>query len=263
MEIIKNPRYKRGGARPTEQFIYAVGATASDVPLCGGVKAFGLFANSDGNDTHWEPIIDPRWSAESGHFVTAIGSANGNRVFIATLNPDYSSHQLYVFSTSTGLSSNLTGRLPNTLPKGGIIGRILVQDGDTVAYATYNMGTDLTNPEGRGYLLRTNDGGESWEEVAGAPGEIICGIDDDESETVDEWIPRPKPLYLATDSSVLVTKDDGKSWEDISQGLPKVPHCMDLRFVMHSDGTRYLYLGTWGWSLWTAQLPSLWVTYPH
>jgi hypothetical protein len=268
MEIVKIPQYKRaiwsGEGEPVDRSMYAVGATAADVPGCGGVKAFGLFANTDGSDTHWEPIINSTWKADTDHIVTAISSANGNNVFIATVQfPLASSHQLYVFSPNTGFWSNVTGGLPTTLPKGGSITRIVVKDGDTVAYAAYNIGPDLAHPKGRGFLLRTDNGGKDWKKVAGVPEEIIWGMDDDWSEIEDEWITRSKPLYLATDSSILVSNDEGKGWQDVSEGLPAVSHCMDLRFFIHSDGSRYLYLGTWGWSLWKALLPALWTTYPH
>jgi hypothetical protein len=39
----------------------------------------------------------------------------------------------------------------------------------------------------------------------------------------------------------------------VSSGLPRRPHCSDLRLVQNGDGTQ-LYLSTFGRSLWRADL---------
>lgn len=51
-----------------------------------------------------------------------------------------------------------------------------------------------------------------------------------------------------------MSEDSGETWENFSDGLQEQAHCRDLCFVEHKDGSRYLYLGTWGWSLWRANL---------
>ncbi len=61
-------------------------------------------------------------------------------------------------------------------------------------------------------------------------------------------------LYVATDSHVYVTRDRGKNWLDASSGLPRRPHGCDLRFVEQSDANAFIYLGTFGRSVWRAQL---------
>ena len=48
--------------------------------------------------------------------------------------------------------------------------------------------------------------------------------------------------------------DDGTTWTEASQGLPERPHCSDLRIGKSRDGGRDLYLGTYGRSVWRAQI---------
>jgi len=64
----------------------------------------------------------------------------------------------------------------------------------------------------------------------------------------------PKTLFVATDDAVYASVDNGSTWANVSHGLPRRPHCADLRFVTQADGHHYLYLCTNGWSTWFAQL---------
>jgi hypothetical protein len=63
-------------------------------------------------------------------------------------------------------------------------------------------------------------------------------------------------LYAATDSDVYVSRDPGdalgNTWMRASQGLPKRPHCSDLSYV-GPIGDGWLYLSTYGRSVWRAQ----------
>ena len=62
MDIIKDPQFRNN----TGQLMYAVAAANPEKVGTQAVpgtdaKVFGLFADSDGNDMHWEPIVDPNW----------------------------------------------------------------------------------------------------------------------------------------------------------------------------------------------------------
>jgi hypothetical protein len=52
-----------------------------------------------------------------------------------------------------------------------------------------------------------------------------------------------------------VSRDLGATWATAVDGLPTLPLGQDLSFVTQPDGARYLYLATYGHSLWRAQLP--------
>jgi hypothetical protein len=61
-------------------------------------------------------------------------------------------------------------------------------------------------------------------------------------------------LMVATDDAVYLSRNDGQTWQRASSGLPRRPHCGDLRFVIDSLGGANIYLGTFGRSVWIASL---------
>ena len=234
------------------QLMYAVAAANPFKPFTQAVpgtdfRVFGLFVNPDGTDIHWEPISDDKFigsGAAGFEYLYAVGSRDGRLVFISD-----SWNNIFTFTTDDGKevgSFDASSVVPFGYPSG--ICRFAVES-NTLAYATHNNYGDGVSlyPVGRGYLLRTRNSGKTWERVLGLPEEGLFGIDLDDNTI-------PKTLYVATDRQVWVSKDEGITWNDFSDGLPKCPHCADLRFVRHSDGTRFLYLGTWGWSVWRVKL---------
>jgi hypothetical protein len=60
-------------------------------------------------------------------------------------------------------------------------------------------------------------------------------------------------LAAATDSAVYVSPDHGNNWLQYNVGLPRSPHCSDLRFGV-LEGRQVLYLSTWGRSVWMADI---------
>jgi hypothetical protein len=63
----------------------------------------------------------------------------------------------------------------------------------------------------------------------------------------------PRALVVATDDRVFISRDDGGSWQQASQGLPRNPHCSDLRFAPVGTDAGNLYLSTYGRSVWVAE----------
>jgi hypothetical protein len=61
-------------------------------------------------------------------------------------------------------------------------------------------------------------------------------------------------LYTATDNRVFASFDNGDSWYEASIGLPSRPHNADLRYVFTNEGEGYLYLSTFGRSVWRTQI---------
>ena len=59
-----------------------------------------------------------------------------------------------------------------------------------------------------------------------------------------------RQLFLSSSSQVWSSQDHGLSWFDFGGGiLPKQPQITDLRFVTEFSGASFLYLSTWGWSV--------------
>ena len=61
-------------------------------------------------------------------------------------------------------------------------------------------------------------------------------------------------LVATRDAHVWVSYDVARTWQRASKGLPTRPHCADIRFVKETDGSQHLYLGTYGRSVWIADL---------
>ena len=95
-----------------------------------------------------------------------------------------------------------------------------------VAYSGFRSGDDAA------YLLRTRDGGTTWENVTGdlprAPVNDVNLIGDD--------------IVVATDVGVFLSRDQGRTWLRVGSGLPLVP-IHELRW--HGP-TRSLFAGTFG-----------------
>ncbi len=64
----------------------------------------------------------------------------------------------------------------------------------------------------------------------------------------------PRGLMASTDDAVYLSRDDGNIWSRASSGLPRRAHCGDLRYVERYPSSSTIYLGTFGWSVWIAEL---------
>ena len=63
-------------------------------------------------------------------------------------------------------------------------------------------------------------------------------------------------IFAATDDKVYMSEDAGEHWVQASAGLPRRPHCADLR-VGIIDHETWLFLSTFGRSIWRARLKNL------
>jgi hypothetical protein len=111
-----------------------------------------------------------------------------------------------------------------------------------IAFAVYNV-------NGTGYVLRWT--GQTFHAVGGSrdnnlPYTAIDAIATGGLGTA---------IFLASNASVYSSYDFGNSWRIASDGLPFVAQAVDMHAIHHTDGRSYLYLATYGWSLWRAVLP--------
>jgi hypothetical protein len=111
-------------------------------------------------------------------------------------------------------------------------------------FASFNRRVD-----GVGYLLRLFP--PTVEQLLKAPKGPFFGL-----EVASSF--HGNVLFAATDDKVYTSRDKGLSlgnaWMDASQGLPKRPHCGDLRYVPQPSGRKFIYLSTYGRSIWRASL---------
>jgi hypothetical protein len=115
-----------------------------------------------------------------------------------------------------------------------------------VAYLILNSNGFVDNGTFQGWVYQTQDG-KTWSVLSGLPNELFYAMEVDPTTS-------PPDLYVATDGAVYDSHDGGMSWGPASLNLPVRPHCGDLRFVTQADGISFLYLSTFGRSIFRAQL---------
>jgi photosystem II stability/assembly factor-like uncharacterized protein len=104
---------------------------------------------------------------------------------------------------------------PPDLPEWAMISIIELSPHD--AGTAYVAATCYKSDDLRPYLYRTNDYGASWTRITG-------GIADDEFTRVIRVDPRRRGLlYCGTERGILVSFDDGQSWQRLSTNLPITP----------------------------------------
>ncbi|WP_204059827.1 WD40/YVTN/BNR-like repeat-containing protein, partial [Microbispora corallina] len=176
----------------------------------------------------------PAWrylgSAPDNLDLWAAGSYNGDLVYAGTGN-----RRMFSFDRKGGRTEFGVLDLPRNA---GVIHRI-VQLADLSAFAV--------NRTAKGSILYYQAGGFAWRPVF-EPGDTIwafevCG--DQEHGAV---------LVAATETAVHSSYDWGATWYVASDGLPRNPRCADLRHRANNIGGR-VYLSTYGWSVWAAELP--------
>ena len=63
----------------------------------------------------------------------------------------------------------------------------------------------------------------------------------------------PPAIHAGTDTVVFVVRDGGQVLSPVA-GLPKHARATQLVTVADSSGSRWVYLGSWAWSVWRAQI---------
>ncbi|HEX8068822.1 MAG TPA: hypothetical protein VF546_02645 [Pyrinomonadaceae bacterium] len=243
-EAVARPTY-RNAAR---QLLQALAARQNQV--------FGLFVDdSDSPRYHWELLA----TLPAGEIAEGLASFHGGSVFVGTAGG-----KMYVVDTKQGSVLELPVALPKPAPsatvKGGDINRIVLFSESeayalmNAAQATYKSVDPVTGAVKDKtitsyYVLRLD--GLKWVVTGGAglPNERLYGL-----EAVALPQSRvPHALFANTDDRVYVSRDAGANWQQAAQGLPRNPHCADLRFVSSEQGAA-LYLSTYGRSVWVAKL---------
>jgi hypothetical protein len=234
-----------GHRNPAGQLLVAVAANTNVV--------FGLFAD-DGvaPPYHWESV----GAVPVGEMIGALGSFGGERVFAGTRQG-----KMYVIDVATGSAVEQKVLLPQPSPstkmQGGNFLRI-VGFNDNAVFALLLGASEVGSPWSppvfkpavQGYLLQLD--GDTWNPTAGAglPNEYLYGM----VAIAAPGTRIERGLMVTTDDAVYLSRDDGKTWHRASSGLPRRPHCGDLRFVIDNSNNRNIYLGTFGRSVWIATL---------
>lgn len=190
---------------------------------------YGLFA-AQGSDMHFEQL----GQVGAGENVSALSSENGSDVFVGT-----DQGNIYrMVAPYTTLPSQLAIN-PPSLMGGRSIGAI-VELFPTVAFAAMNINGNT------GFVLGWL--GTNWNVVGAAtlPMSLPFGAME---------MPDASDLFVASRAQVFFSADLGNTWSTASNGLPALDEATDLHAVLDPDGTRYLYLSSYGRSMWRTALP--------
>ena len=197
-----------------------------------GTSLYGLFADDDGGGVHWEPF-----SGIGGGSITALAPTNnGQSVFVGTDKGNILRLDA-PFTKWLQLNVNLPA---GSSGDASITG--LVSFYSTLAYATMRIG-------GEGYVMSLYGNDWNWNPVASnlphdRPFNSIVASD-------------LRSIFVSTNAYVYDTHDGGKTWTQASSGLPaNITGKNELKIVRESGRVAYVYLATFGRSLWRAQLPN-------
>ncbi|MBP6977751.1 MAG: hypothetical protein KBB71_05520 [Lentimicrobiaceae bacterium] len=102
------------------------------------------------------------------------------------------------------------------------------------------------------HVYRSNDLGQSWENISGNLPELPVNAMVIDPDVTDRYI-------VGTDAGLFLTEDGGESWWGVSGGLGNVP-IYDMKIL---DYDRTLYVGTYGLSIYRVDLDDLAVGIPE
>jgi hypothetical protein len=215
-------RFPGGYANAAGQAMIGVDAVGSNL--------YGLFSNNDGSNVNWEPL---RQIGGGQNAAAVAPTYNGGSVFVGT-----DTGNIYRFDApynTPALLLTINPPLSGSAKLGGIYAFF-----STVAYATYNI-------NGSGYVMFWN--GVTWDSVGTA---ILPHNLPFQSMMAKDL----NTLYVSSSAGVYDTHDAGNSWSMASIGLPvNITQFNDLHLVTEPSGTTYLYMATYGRSLWRTVVP--------
>ena len=249
-EAVINPRFKNR----ERQLLAAAGGSGKNV--------YGLFVDDIGSPRyHWELLATLPLADKVS--VSGLGSFHGGTIFAGT-----GDGRMFAVDSAQKTFLELPVLLPKPSPKsqmkGGAFCRI-VAFSEWEVFATLVGATeeDLTpsnpaitplvkpkTPLVMSYVMRLDVLKWVTTPGTGLPNKALYAL---EAVTL-ESTHMPRSLFVATDDRVYVSRNDGATWQQASQGLPRCPHCSDLRFVQIDSGVGKLFLSTYGRSVWVAQI---------
>ena len=243
-EAVVQPVYRNESGKRLE----AIGSLLNQV--------FGLFVDENESPRYsWELIA----SIPAGEQVSAVGSFHGGSIFAGTMTG-----KMYNIDARRGTVLEMPVVVPKPSPGAvmtmAAITRIVFFN-ENEAFAILNgvnATVEVIDPVTGGRVKKTTTSiyvikldGLKWVITQG------FGLSNQPLYALEAIGLRnsglERALIAATDEHVYVSRDDGANWQPAALGLPRTPHCADLRF-MSIENEAWIYLSTYGRSLWVAKL---------
>jgi hypothetical protein len=221
VEAVKQPAFRQDGA-----LMFSI---ASIYQQGSGCDIYGLFSAGDPHTMEW------RYLSSVPDYVSSVASIDGSAILIGT-----STRKVYSIDPATGQTVEPYGYDASLQQEGSILRIVAISTNRLFAIHTWNHNNgDLIALRG-GVWVKARSGIPSEEGRFWGLEQALSG--------------EHQILVAATDAHVWISYDDANTWTRASQGLPVRPHCADIRFVQETDGSRHIYLATWGRSVWVADL---------
>lgn len=194
-----------------------------------GCQVFGLYRTAT-RPPHWEPLVNI--TVPGGQSVSTVASYNGNQIYVGFVG----TAQIWKINVADG-QKTVQQNLPTD---GGYIITEILAPGPNDAYAIRNQYTGVGG-QGAVYYLGQ---GDSWTKASGLPNVALSSLAADS----------PQQVFVGSDTTIYKMENNRSRWEDISTGLPKAVHPTTMQVVTGADSRKYLYLATYGWSVWRLPL---------
>lgn len=195
--------------------------------VCGSGSNIYGYVHRSGLVGHWG--LSAKVPLSSGDFISAIGSRTGELIYIGT-----NTGKLFGVVPKPDPTKSKVLALTVNWPTGATRGNVkmIVDASDSLTIAAYDA-----------RLMRLDTGIFEPVQGLGLPAaDPFRGITCDDSGKI---------LFAAFDHGVYVSDDAGDHWTPFSDGLPKTPHCSDLYVGLTPGVSEYLYVATWGRSVYS------------
>jgi hypothetical protein len=230
VQPVTTPHFK---LRDTGKLMFAVASTAN----AGGqlINVYGLFTDGTVGNAEWQLIAT--LPLQSGDSITSIASLRGDQVFAGT-------QQSRIFSFAPFQTP--FELVVSPADKGMVHDIVVVRD--ALAFALYDGPVTQAILQSEFF---------NWDPL-GSNENVARGLNLDGTEnftglTIDR-VTSPPTLFACTDTRVFVSRDEGDTWLLAPTQLPSRVHCTSLAIGAARPSGRYLYLSTYGRSVWQAKI---------
>jgi len=211
-----------------------------------GSASGGIYKSDDSGDT-WRTLFDESPSLAIGDL--AIYKKDANIIYAGTGEANAGGGSLAYDGQGVFKSDDAGETWTNIgLRDIGSIGKVVIDPNDPNSLLVAGMGSLFKNNPERG-VFKSNDGGDTWEHVlmvSDSTGAIDLAIHPEDGNIVYaamwERIRRPhNRQYGGVTSGIYKSTDGGKSWNELTNGLPEIDNKGRIGLAISESSPNILY----------------------